>query len=163
MLCEVKIRVTTRLLGNVKCHDKIRRFSKNKQGDINLDMPLWMWAMRSALHAVEAYKDICISTIRLPLVIRTPTLVLFVDKRERMFEAVDTGTVLTFSVVIAPEPPPPPYDSQGSRSPTLEEFRDILNTAGQTVGFSSCQGDVGLGRFKVESVTHTQPSSVIKK
>lgn len=148
MICEVKLRVKTMWLGSVRSQDKIRRFSKDEKKNIKLDIPFWLWAIKSAL---PEDSEIATSTLRLPLAIRAPRLDLYRDKHDRLYEAIHLNTVLTFSMLFTPEPPP--GIDEGKRPPTVEEFKNLLSIVGEKVGLSPYRSEEGWGRFTVESVT----------
>ena len=134
-------------LGATRSHDKVRRFRKNDKRDIVLDISTWLWALKNAL---PVGSNISVSTIRLPLSLRAPTLVLYRDKHERMYEGITPNTVLTFPVFFTACPPP--NVDEGMRAPTLEEFKQLLSFVGERVGLSPYRSEEGWGRFKVESI-----------
>jgi len=135
-------------LGSVRMQDKVRRFSKDESKNINLDIPLWLWAIKAAL---PSDSPIAVSTLRLPLSIKAPRLDLYKDKHERLYEAIHLNTVLTFKMLIAAVPPP--GVDEDKRPPTIEELKNLLSVVGEQVGLSPYRSEEGWGRFTVESIT----------
>jgi hypothetical protein len=160
MLYEIKLRVTRRFLGGARPRgrtDKVWRFRKNEAKEIILDLPRWVWAMKE----MNTFPDVDVTCVRLPSTMRSPTLFLFRDKASRMFEAIEPGVVLTFTVFLPKELPPKDTGEQPAkrRPPTPEEFKTILGAVGEHVGLSPWGSEIGLGRFKIESFLSDQSTT----
>jgi hypothetical protein len=131
----------------------VRRFVRTSDDELTLDLAQWTWAVNEAAQALHLSFDT--GSIRFPISIQRPTLVLYNRKwhhlgkrREEMFESIRDGAELTFEVMLTSV-----SEDETRRPPTAEEFRKVMECVGKTIGLSPWGSKYSYGRFKVLSLT----------
>jgi len=165
MLYELRIKLTSEMLGEQQTHQKIRRFNrpKNLNGNILLDIPYWSWAISEACEALS-FRDVDGSRIMMDRSLRSPSLQIHVrhwmqtngrtgkkTRKEEKFESIPVGAELSFKLIVS-EKPDPSKRADGERSPTEDELFKIFETLGQLIGVSPWGSRFGYGRFDVMHV-----------
>lgn len=154
MLCEIKIRMTTPLLGQQRDPSGIRRFTRTASQAIAIDLERWLWAFSEA--AKSLHVNVHTSSLHPAEGIAAPTIVLYNRRwkdrksgqevqRQEMFESVRKGTVLTFRLAVT-------TDSENQK-PTAEQVQSLFGYIGEFIGISQWGNRFGYGRFSVDNVT----------
>ena len=172
MLYNLKIKLTSKMLGDQRTRDNIRRFDRPAalQGDIRMDIPRWHWAIREAFSSLQL-DEVDHRKILMEHRLKSPRVDLYVRKwtqenkrtgakencRE-MFENIREGAELTLQVLVTDELSPEELDV-GLRAPTPEELTKVFSVIGELVGISPWGNNFGYGRFTVLSLTATQPGT----
>lgn len=154
VLYEVKIRLTSSWLGSQNTKDRVRRFRRDKNGRMVVDLAQWHWAFKQAAEALHM-EDVDTTTIYPQDNIVFPTLVLYRrnythnnKQQSEMFEAIRENTVLTFNVLVTGA-----HGTGSGHQPDEARLQDILRFTGMFTGLSPWGGSYGYGRFDVEAVT----------
>lgn len=153
MLCEIKLRLTSPLLGQQRDPSGIRRFTRTHNKALAIDLERWIWAFNEAAEALHL--GVLTDALHPSDGIASPTLDLhhrhWVDRKSgreqqksEMFECVRKGTVLTFRIAVTCKDKLPP--------PTQEQLKAMFNYIGEFIGISQWGNRFGYGRFTVEAV-----------
>ena len=152
-LYNVKIKLTSSWLGNQRTRENVRRFRRDRDGKLAVDMAQWNWTFQQAAEALHM-SDIDTDTIRPQMNIDPPSLVLYRrnythknKQQHEMFEAIRENCVLTIKVLVTAT------DKQDKFAPDLARLRDIFKFTGMFLGLSPWGGQYGYGRFDVEDIT----------
>jgi len=155
MLLQVKIKLTSPLLGDKMNTGGVRRFTRTAQmrnDEIPLDSALWVWAITQAAESLNLY--ITGDMFRIPTKIQAPTLHLYNrrwttktgKKKVDMFESVRTGSVLTIPILLFSEVP---TSITKDRVVAECDFIAALHLVGTLIGISPWGSKFGYGRFEV--------------
>lgn len=151
-LYNLRIKLTASWLGNQRTRENVRRFRRDRDGKIAVDLPQWNWIFKQAADALHM-GDIDTDTIRPETNINPPTLVLYrrnythKNKQQfEMFEAMRENCVLNIKVLVTAT------DKQDKFPPDLARLRDIFSFTGTFLGLSPWGGQYGYGRFDVEEI-----------
>lgn len=164
MRVEVKIQLTSPMLGDQRHPDQVRRFNRPQilQGDIQLNIGRWHWALGEGLMAL-GLDQVRAEDIMVQHHMRTPTLELY-NRRwkqkkggktvqcQEMFESIRAGAQLTFQIMVPESRDPDDPDQDSYRRPSLDEIRKVFEIVGETIGISPWGSKFGFGRFRVLSV-----------
>ena len=74
-LYDTKLRLTSSWLGNQRPRENVRRFRRDKDGKLAVDLSQWNWTFKQAADALHM-NDVDTDTIRPQMNIVLPTLVL---------------------------------------------------------------------------------------
>lgn len=145
MVIEVRIKLTSPILGELKADaNGIRRFKKDA-GRIGVNRQAWSSAIKDASGMAGLYVDP--TTIIPPANYESPEIRLYRRTYNRMhvemFEAIQKGTVLTLEFAVMDK----------IKAPTIEQAQIILATIGAYIGISQFGSKFGFGLFEVLSVT----------
>lgn len=157
MLFHLRIKATEPFLGNKRTPPAkpgdlcVRRFVR-KEEEIALDLAQWNWAVEQA--ALALHIDIDTNSVRFPVSIQRPSLVLYVrrwhhqgKRKEEMFESIRDGAELGIDVLLTSV-----SENENKRPPTQDEFLKIMTFIGDMLGLSPFGSKFGYGRFKVISL-----------
>lgn len=152
-LYDLKIKLTSSWLGNQRTRENVRRFRRDRDSKLAVDMSQWSWTFKQAAEALHM-AEIDTDTIRPQMNIDPPTLVLYrrnyTSKNKQqyeMFEAMRENTVLSIKILVTAA------DKKNMQSPDAARLRDIFNFIGMFLGLSPWGGQYGYGRFEVQSLT----------
>lgn len=155
MLLEVKLKLTSEMLGCDRRPDGVRRFIRTPNGNIKIGIEHWDWAFREAASSLR--REIDTGCLHPNEGIPCPSLCLyqrqFPDKkkpthvRKEPFEAVSRNCVLTFKIALT-EPRDP-----ARVPPTVGDVIDMFGFIGEFLGISQWGNQFGFGRFTVIAVT----------
>lgn len=152
-LYNLKIKLTASWLGNQRTRENVRRFRRDRDGKIAIDLSQWGWTFKQAAEALHMV-DIDTDTIRPEMNIDPPKLVLYrrnythKNKQQfEMFEAMRENTVLNIKILVTRT------DKETLLAPDSARLRDIFKFTGMFLGLSPWGGQYGYGRFDVEELT----------
>jgi hypothetical protein len=152
-LYNLKIKLTSVWLGNQRTRENVRRFRRDRDGKIAVDLAQWNWTFQQAADALHM-DDIDTDTIRPQVNIDPPSLVLYrrnythKNKQQcEMFEALRENCVLNIQVLVTTS------DKQDKFPPDLARLSNIFRFTGMLLGLSPWGGQYGYGRFDVEDLT----------
>lgn len=158
ILYELKLRLTSSWLGSQRTRENVRRFRRDKDGKLAVDLSQWSWTFKQAADALHL-QNVDTDTIRPQANIDPPTLVLYRrsythnNKAQfEMFEAMRENTVITFNAVVTGTLYNP-REENIQTAPTEEELKNILAFTGKFLGLSPWGGNYGYGRFEIENIT----------
>lgn len=157
MLQQVKIKLTSPLLGDQRTREGVRRFDKTDDDFLILSPAHWYWACKEAacsLHMDNMEPE----TIKAPDKILIPTLHLYNNRYrsesgrqlQEMFECIKAGTVITFYTLITGLELG--QISSGKVPATQDDLLKILTLIGQHIGMSPWGNKFGFGRFNVVEI-----------
>lgn len=148
-LYDLKIKLTSVWLGNQRTRENVRRFRRDSDGKLAVDLAQWSWTFQQAAEALHM-DDIDTDTIRPQMNIDPPTLVLYRRKythknkqQSEMFEALRENLVLTIKILVTTT------EKSDKYSPDEARLRDIFRFTGMFLGLSPWGGQYGYGRFDV--------------
>jgi hypothetical protein len=154
-LYTLKLKLTSSWLGSQRTKENVRRFRRDRDGKLAVDLPQWSWTFKQATEALRMF-DIDSDTIRPQMNIDPPKLVLYRRKYTHnnkqqceMFEAMRENCVLTIQVLVTAT------DKQDKFAPDLARLRDIFKFIGMFLGLSPWGGQYGYGRFDVEEINNS--------
>ncbi len=160
MLIRTRIKITSAWLGSERTPNQVRRFERNDSTkDLKINLAQWNWALVEAMDAL-GMDSVDPSTIRFPTHISPPALELYIrrwshtgkETQQEKFEAIRTGTHLTFDVLITRTKEPSSASQGNSRPPTVDEYRRVMEFIGDRIGLSPWGSRMGYGRFQVMDV-----------
>ncbi len=151
-LYSLKIKLTSPWLGHQRTRENVRRFRRDRDGKLAVDMSQWSWTFKQAVEALHM-DDIDSDTIRPQMNIDPPTLVLYRrnykhnnKQQMEMFEALRENSTLTIQILVTGT------EKDNKYSPDEARLRDIFRFTGMFLGLSPWGGQYGYGRFEVESL-----------
>lgn len=160
-----RVRLTSYLLGDdlerrqSPGQPPIYRFRRTHKGwDVNTEW--WGWLVRNSVSGSGL--PLVAECIMPPIEIKLPTLHLLRTKHLQLpgrfdhYEAMRTGTVLSFDFALMTSPPS--GVAPGLRTPGLDDLRAVFAYMGQYVGISPARSAHGYGRFALEDITETSPT-----
>lgn len=157
MMYELKIRLTSQMLGDVRTHEKVRRFERcRRSSDLQPDAVMWRWALKEAKESLRL--NVHTDCIMIPPAIRAPRLDLYKrkyrkpGKREMTFEefeAINIGAILTITLQVNSADP----KKKDAVSPGRLELEQLFRFIGKFIGLSPWGNKFDFGRFEVLSVT----------
>lgn len=157
-LYELKLKLTSSWLGSQRTRENVRRFRRDKDGKIAVDLAQWSWTFSQAAQALHL-DNIETDTIRPQANIDPPSLVLYRrnyshggKQQSEMFEAMRENTVITFNVLVT-NVPITNRDKENKVSPDEDSLKKILEFTGSFLGLSPWGGNYGYGRFELEKLT----------
>lgn len=156
-----RLRLTSTWLGQQKTKDNVRRFRRDRDKRIAIDLAHWSWTFQQAAEALRL-GDVETDCIRTESGFDSPSLILYHRKyrykgrpHEEMFEAIRENTVLTLPFLVTGF-----LEETGEENhkhpPNRKELEQILKFAGQWLGLSPWGCRYGYGRFDIESLNHTE-------
>lgn len=152
-LYNLKIKLTSSWLGNQRTRENVRRFRRDREGKIAVDLSHWGWTFKQAAEALHM-DNIDTDTIRPQMNIDPPKLVLYRrnythnNKQQfEMFEAMRENTVLNIKILVTG------VDKNSLYPPDEARLLDIFKFTGAFLGLSPWGGQYGYGRFDVESLS----------
>jgi hypothetical protein len=152
-LYNLKIKLTSVWLGNQRTRENVRRFRRDRDGKIAVDLAQWNWTFQQAADALHM-DDIDTDTIRPQVNIDPPALVLYrrnythKNKQQcEMFEALRENCILNIQVLVTAT------DKQNKFPPDLARLNGIFRFTGVFLGLSPWGGQYGYGRFDVDDLT----------
>jgi len=160
----LRIKLITRMLGDQRNADKIRRFPKPgiMKGEIAMDLSRWSWLLTEALHSLNM-PEIDVESVHMCSSFRSPTLEVFrrnwreTNRRtgktrecDEMFESIRPGAELELRLFVTQTKDPGGMEEEvETRPPTTEELRKVFEVIGTTLGVSPWGSKFGYGRFEV--------------
>ena len=156
-LYETKLRLTSSWLGNQRTREGVRRFRRDKDNKLQVDLAQWSWTFKQA---AEALHMDCVDTdtIRPQANIDPPKLVLYRrnythnNKQQfEMFEAMRENTVITLKILVTAVPIVG-VNKDFRFSPDEARLSDILKFSGSLLGLSPWGNQYGYGRFEIEEL-----------
>jgi len=156
-LYEVKIKLSSSWLGSQRTRENVRRFRRDANSNIAVDVAQWSWTFKQAAEALHMDGTLT-DTIRPQANLMPPSLVLYRRNythnnkpQMEMFEAIREGTVLTFNVVVTDSSMLNASREIGN-PPDLARLKDIFQFSGAFLGLSPWGNQYGYGRFDLESL-----------
>lgn len=142
MFIKLKLRVTSRWLGDQKSQDPVRKFKRTRQNQMEIDETLWLETIRKAARDLKAE---CVSdAIKLPTGIPAPTFKVFRRKFNKVqyedFESIDLGSIISIPIVI---------DEDIWTDFAELDIKIIFRHIGNFYGLSPWGAKFSLGRFVV--------------
>lgn len=160
MLYELRIKLTTPMLGDQTTRDNLRKFDTPPvfNGDIRLSIPRWHWAVSEAAKQADL-EHVDARRIMLDHRLRRPSMELynrswFEERRGKsvrcseMFESIRAGAELTLGFLIT-DVADPSGDVDKLKTPSLGELTVLMQTVGSYIGISPWGSSFGYGRFDV--------------
>jgi len=155
MLLQVKIRLTSPLLGDKMNTGGVRGFTRTKQisnDEVPLDSALWVWAITQAAESLNI--KITGDMFRIPAKIQAPTLNLYNrrwttkagKKKVDMFESIRAGSVLTIPILLFSAVP---GNNVENSVISEQDFIAALALVGTFIGVSPWGSKFGYGRFEI--------------
>jgi hypothetical protein len=151
-LYNLKIKLTASWLGNQRTRENVRRFRRDSDSKLAVDLAQWGWTFKQAAEALHM-DDIDTDTIRPQMNIDPPKLVLYrrnyTNKGKQqfeMFEAIRENTVLNIKILVTRT------DKETLFAPDVARLSDIFRFTGMFLGLSPWGGQYGYGRFDVEEL-----------
>jgi hypothetical protein len=151
-LYDTKLRLTSSWLGNQRTRENVRRFRRDKDGKLAVDLSQWNWTFKQAADALHM-EDVDTDTIRPQMNIVLPTLVLYRrnythnnKQQQEMFEAMRENTIMSLNILVTAS------DKVNKFSPDEARLKDILRFTGMFLGLSPWGGTYGYGRFEIEDL-----------
>lgn len=160
MLCRLRIKLTSPLLGSHPTPGGVRRFERIKSDkDMLVYRPeAWRWLVGEAITSLHmpAYMQECIQPPEgFPAAkIHFYTRKYFQNKKpcRDEFEAISSGTILTLRFAVTSPPPDCDASITCGGPPSYEDIRAIFRFGGQFLGMSPWGSKFGYGRFIVVEV-----------
>lgn len=165
MLYELRLKLTSEMLGDQQTPDRVRRFNRPKSmgGKIALNIPQWTWAIGEAIQALHL-DQVDPGRVMMERQMRAPTLQLYTRRwsktngrtgkkvqKQEMFESIGVGAELGINLMVS-EHPAPGSEKRGLQAPTQDELRQIFSLIGSLMGISPWGAGFGYGRFDVLDV-----------
>ncbi len=170
-LYELKIKLTSPMLGGRVTHENIRRFERCPKSDNLLpDAKLWCWALEEAWKSL--HRPVEPACVMVPPAIRAPRLDLYRRKHRRMrkrkgtqvlehvyeeFECINAGVVLTIPIHVSEKNAGKP-----AKAPSRLDLELGFKYVGLYLGLSPWGREYAFGRFDVVHVLEMSPEDVIQ-
>lgn len=159
----LRMRLTSTWLGQQKTKDNVRRFRRDREGRIAIDLAHWSWTFQQAAEAMKML-DVDTECIRTESGFEAPSLILYHRKyrykgkpHEEMFEAIRENNILTMPILVTGFiEEGPSGECNPKHPPTRKELEKLLQFSGKWLGLSPWGCKYGYGRFEVESLNHAE-------